>query len=29
MRCGTRYGLLPLAGLFLVAGTIREFGREG
>ncbi|HEV3293269.1 MAG TPA: hypothetical protein VG123_30190 [Streptosporangiaceae bacterium] len=24
-----RYGLLPLAGLFLVAGTIREFSREG
>ena len=24
-----RYGLLPLAGLFLVVGTIREFSREG
>ena len=24
-----RYGLLPLAGLFLVAGTIREFSRDG
>jgi len=23
-----RYGLLPLAGLFLVAGTIREFSRQ-
>jgi polyhydroxybutyrate depolymerase len=24
-----RYGLLPLAGLFVVAGTIREFSRDG
>jgi polyhydroxybutyrate depolymerase len=24
-----RYGLLPLAGLFLVAGTLREFSRQG
>jgi len=24
-----RYGLLPLAGLFLVVGTIREFSRQG
>jgi polyhydroxybutyrate depolymerase len=24
-----RYGLLPLAGLFLVAGTIREYSRNG
>jgi polyhydroxybutyrate depolymerase len=24
-----RYGLLPLAGLFLVVGTIREFSRAG
>jgi polyhydroxybutyrate depolymerase len=24
-----RYGLLPLAGLFLVSGTIREFSRDG